>query len=434
MILAITWWPLEPSLAAVRSVGDRIAGVSPGIGLLSSPRELLLNVVLFVPLGAATGFRWGLVGAVTAGLLGSAAVECGQIMMTEHIISVADLASNTAGAAVGAAFPSMGGGLRDRAGGSVGAWFTGGMLAAAVVPALVIAGVGQIAYGSFHTWDDEYPLMIGNEVTGLRPWNGEIRELSLEAGSYSWTAGRLNLSGDEKSSRLPAGCAMMSGGEGIRCDSVGSGLTAGVASAGGFEMEAEFVPRSTDQKGPARILGLSGGHTSTNLTVGQSGPDIEIRLRRALGHGGGLQPYYRVADVLGSGEVVRLRIEASRLATRVSVNGAPRSHHVHTLPTQWWTLAGGAVSWRDPGFALRAVAAGAFFWMLLLPFMVSAGTAIGPPARETQAELLSIALAAVAGVAFGLWTGEERFLIGLAVAAVVPTHLTLLRRTGRRNG
>lgn len=67
--------------------------------------DLLLNVAFFVPLGLfvhlAAGRRRGLVLAVAAGLLLSALVEAGQLLVPGRYTTLGDLAANTAGAGLG---------------------------------------------------------------------------------------------------------------------------------------------------------------------------------------------------------------------------------------------------------------------------------------------------------------------------------------------
>lgn len=72
----------------------------------TEPRDVILNVVLFLPLGflleRVQGGRWGILAIGLAGLGVSAIIESLQLMLPGRFSAVTDIAANAAGAAAGA--------------------------------------------------------------------------------------------------------------------------------------------------------------------------------------------------------------------------------------------------------------------------------------------------------------------------------------------
>ncbi len=56
-------------------------------------------------------------------------------------------------------------------------------------------------------------------------------------------------------------------------------LSKAIREAGEFTVSAWITPANTGQKGPARIVSISGGSSERNLTIGQEGDRYEIRVR-----------------------------------------------------------------------------------------------------------------------------------------------------------
>lgn len=109
-----------------------------------------------------------------------------------------------------------------------------------------------------------------------------------------------------------------------------------------FEVELDVRSRNTEQAGPARIFTISRDHYHRNLTVGQAGEDLVVRLRsRATGLNG--KPEYVVRGVFRSPALRRIAVRVKPEAIRIEVNGHRRL--VARLPAD-------ALSTWDPEYEL----------------------------------------------------------------------------------
>ncbi len=284
--------------------------------------EIVLNVLLFVPVGALVygsgqGGRRGMglvVLAAAAGALISLTVEVTQAFLPRRGPSVMDLLSNTMGALAGA--------LAQRAwgpGAEAGiAWVRNrspamlvGLMTAFTVLALLLSAVFQ-GRTRLSNWSAEYPLLIGNEGTGDRPWRGRVFALEVTDAATparlvrQFAAGApLDLPGSrvaafqfggpgpyrDATGNLPSlewvNHRDRSGPPGIR---LGAGTllrTEGPAAAvarrlretHAFTLRVRCATDDANQDGPARIVSYSRDVEHRNFTLGQQGADLVFRLR-----------------------------------------------------------------------------------------------------------------------------------------------------------
>lgn len=98
-------------------------------------------------------------------------------------------------------------------------------------------------------------------------------------------------------------------------------------------LELQVTARSwrPDQQGPARILTISAGPSERNLTVGQQGAALVLRVRRPGSTPNGT-PAYEVADVFGTPDwrTILVRLEDERLT--LSVDGITRIEETYSDP------------------------------------------------------------------------------------------------------
>jgi hypothetical protein len=172
--------------------------------------------------------------------------------------------------------------------------------------------------GECSNWSDDYHLALANELTGNRPWLGELYRVAIhdraltkmqvakhfEAGRnktvgspiavYDFHRGRgvviedMSNSGDPLNLKIgdPSAVTWLSSG-GLRIDAptliATSGPAAKIARAiresDEITMEAWVKPSSLDQTGPARIVTVSRDPGQRNFTLGQKGGAYEMRLR-----------------------------------------------------------------------------------------------------------------------------------------------------------
>ncbi|MGB3769157.1 MAG: VanZ family protein [Phormidesmis sp.] len=194
-------------------------------------------------------------------------------------------------------------------------------------------------------WDSTYPLLLGNEVEGARPWSGQISNVQIYAQQLDSTAIQQLLSQPEQPPKQTApiahypltGAAPFADQTSHLPDLVWQGqpplsttslsTTSTLASAQPISLSpqrwletrsppAELVQQvkaaqaftisftaqtaNSEQSGPARILSLSDGPYYRNLTIGQQGSHLSLRLRTPITKDNGQRPEFIVPNVFSS--------------------------------------------------------------------------------------------------------------------------------------
>lgn len=199
---------------------------------------------------------------------------------------------------------------------------TAGSLVTAYVLVRVHSGVDLVG------WDHSYPLIVGNELTGDRPWRGRIhglaiydRQLSaadLESldrasaestidslrrrlgaiASYQFDSvvnGRLR---EQVSARSdldllfpPIDRRIWSARNGalelfaptvIRTASSCAHICTALEASNAFTVEVVFASDDVSQQGPARIVSISAGPGARNFTIGQQLDTVNVRVRTPM--------------------------------------------------------------------------------------------------------------------------------------------------------
>lgn len=205
------------------------------------------------------------------------------------------------------------------------------LLALALLMGGSTAAVGLIAWAhrgvGLEGWDFSYPLLVGNELNGERPWRGRVRGLAFYTRSFTeeeatWLArlpfdeaglevrreagaiaaylfedaGRSRfpeLIAGEPSLSLevsgpttrPAARNLAGGGltigPGVTIRSRGSAgfIAARIMATDAIAVECLAAPVDLDQQGPARIISISRDNSNRNLTLGQHRGELEFRFR-----------------------------------------------------------------------------------------------------------------------------------------------------------
>ena len=173
-------------------------------------------------------------------------------------------------------------------------------------------------------WDRGYPLIVGNERGGDRPWAGEIQYVAvydralpaaevedlaqprmtasggsqarsvkgpLLAYDFRWAAGGevrpVGMLGDSSPRiRLGTGAEWVNSRVGVKMDHAvlspeapNDGLLDRIVSAGAFSIEVRCRPADLTQRGPARIVGSSDGPLRRNFSLAQEGSALVFRVR-----------------------------------------------------------------------------------------------------------------------------------------------------------
>lgn len=166
------------------------------------------------------------------------------------------------------------------------------------------------------SWNCSYPLIIGNEATSDRPWLGKIRGLAiyaraLEDEEVEGLSAGFGAAGSVDRRTLGAELIQSFEGESeleiarpalIEATHDASGLCEAIKSAAAFTIEIELASLDLDQRGPARILSMSLDPEKRNVTLGQDGGRLSLRIRNTLNGDNGIEQQIRTADGVISGD------------------------------------------------------------------------------------------------------------------------------------
>lgn len=315
-IVATTAIPLELRSAAVWQGGFNY-------------RDIAENLLLYAPLGVAFWRRRPFV-VLAAALLLSLAIEIFQVWQIGRYASPVDVLANVVGALAGA----MGWRWLVRQGISPPNDLPVGgpalAMAAMAVVGLAMNWMLPARAPSLTDWNPGYALLLGNELTGDRPWSGTIRELALVPGA---PPGKQLLAPDHG---LPSGAAyrlpqpVRLDGRGVMrlADDVAQAFAHAVMQANAFTAIARVVPQNILQTGPARIVSFSVDTQHRNFDLGQEGRSLVFRVRTPVGRGDGetlvtlksppiLEPGRPVLVVASfDGGIARIRVDGALIGRR----------------------------------------------------------------------------------------------------------------------
>jgi VanZ family protein len=327
--------------------------------------DIPLNVVLFIPLGfSLAGWmstsrverKLAFAGAVAVGTLVSSLVELVQGVALTRFPSASDVVANGFGAAlgmvvfahVGERVTSTAASLGRRAA-RIGTVWQRGAIYLLYFVAVVATSAWLQTTSRLSDWDQEHPLIVGNEVTADRPWSGTMRSfyiidrsisndevqhmIDLGVGGdrvdgvvalHDFTVGegghpRLTWNGGEPVLPDPEGI-QLGGPDWLRSDGPATDITRALMRSSEFTLGVEIAANNTYQDGPARIVSISDGLTSRNLTLAQEGRDLVVRIRTPLTGTDGTDPEWIVPDVFVDTSMRRLVLRYDGSSARVTVN------------------------------------------------------------------------------------------------------------------
>jgi VanZ family protein len=303
------------------------------------PLHFALNLILFMPLGAllhhegqrrSSRLQSILILTGVLSLLLSLTVEYIQRYIPSRDSSLIDVLANTAGGVIGALGDrawraSLETGLNRMRARTSAAMLTV-VMAAFLAAALLTAGAIQARTG-LSNWSAAFPVLIGNERTGDRPWRGRVFAFTITDAATPhalvrrFSAGEsvalpgspiamFDFNGDppyrDATGNLPEINWMEPANESASVNAAGpngfrrSGPNGGIALTGQpwletagpavriaqrlrktnmFTLRIRCATDNTNQDGPARIVSNSFSPLLRNFTLGQQGADLVFRLR-----------------------------------------------------------------------------------------------------------------------------------------------------------
>lgn len=405
------------------------------------PLDFLANVLLFVPLGAllrksSTGQRT-VAACMAAGGLLSLMAECLQGWLPSRDSSLIDVVANTAGTALGAALTTR---YEDRLTGALQSARTvvlAGTFAVVAIVSIVVSGLLQ-EQTRLDNWSPAYPLVIGNEATGNRPWHGRVIALEMRDEAASADALRrfadgaaptlrgaaiasFDLSGQppfaDRSHGLPPLVAAHDGrtpahpseAEGIapwlQTSGAAEAIARRVRQTNAFSLHVVCASASPDQHGPARIVSNSPDPNVRNFMLGQQQDALVVRLRTPVTSLNGNQPELVVPGVFADVQPKNLLVTYDGTTLSVAV---AHSSDVRTLE-----LTPGSTAARlfVPAEAVRADQEPAFAATYVAGLFVVPGFLVGVMNQARRHR-----------IAFGVWW---------PVAMALALELTIVMVSGR---
>jgi VanZ family protein len=380
--------------------------------------DWMRNVVLFLPLGygilcllgTATNTSSAHLAALTLCLGLSISVELLQHALPARQSELTDIIANGGGALAASLLYA---GWRDQPLKNIAERLTQfkrsislqiGVVAYVGYLILLLTLVGHLLVAPrLDAWDRSYALALGNEVTGDRPWHGTLTHLLLYShaltasevarllstpaavpdyapvASYQITA---NDPIPSTTNLSPALSWQKAGGEPVgQFDgsfnaqhwllsvAPATTLVDQIANSSHFSLVASVSAAKRDQDGPARIIALSAGPMVSNLTIGQLGDDLVLRLRTRSSGVNGLFPELLVPDLFATTEARTLVITYNQQVLRVYIDSPDHPAELEFRPElaffaylrpvdQWFIRLG-----RSPLWIFSAI----YGVMLLLP-------------------------------------------------------------------
>lgn len=295
------------------------------------------NVALFLPLGFGLAAMGGRVTVLLAAGGLSATVEVLQTWLPRQP-GLSDILSNIAGAFLGdCAFRVLAGRLAGvvvpwirarRAGITRRGWY--GLIAVWVLT-LVSLNLCFQRRPDLSNWDVAFPLLVGNERTGDRPWRGQVFRLwvsnrplaadvaarLLAGGASPETYASFEIRGTgpwpdaggtlpslvERSAAAPAGADReLQEVRWLETEAPVSTFARELQRTNQFTLGVEFSTSDLSQRGPARIVSISEDPYRRNLTLGQVDQDLIVRLRTSVTGENGTRPALRLPRTLARGK------------------------------------------------------------------------------------------------------------------------------------
>lgn len=289
LVLALTWFPYVQA--------EALGGLT--LEAPTRPAEVLGNVALFIPVGLCLGARvriaarLGLVRAVLVITALTLTVEAVQLLVEGRHASPFDVALNVTGGVVGW-------GIGFRAAGR-GRGPALDVAAVAVVWAvLAVAALGSVLLtrgpaSTLAEWDPRFPVVAGDEVGGGRAYEGLVTDATLCGGSP----------------RQPVCLGPGAGADERRR------LHAAATASGQILARARVHSASDRQAGPTRIVSFSGDAWQRNVTLGQEGRALILRVRTPAAGPNGNDLFYHLGDAITAGAATAVEAQFDRGAVRM---------------------------------------------------------------------------------------------------------------------
>lgn len=218
-------------------------------------------------------------------------------------------------------------------------------------------------------WDDNLPLIIGDELTRYRSWEGQISQLcisnqaaseaeisqllseknSCEAiadsliAEYEFTELKNNYS--DQTGNLPdlewietpstevndLGVFLGKNHALISTEPVKS-LSEKIRQTSKFTLNTQITTSNSTQDGPARILSISNDVMNRNFMIGQSGSELRIRLRNPITGKNGMEPEVQIFDVFSKPKTYQMIISYTGSELKIYLDSIENLYSIKFTP------------------------------------------------------------------------------------------------------
>ncbi|QFS44371.1 VanZ family protein [Nostoc sphaeroides] len=216
-------------------------------------------------------------------------------------------------------------------------------------------------------WDTNYPLLIGNEQTRDRPWQGYMSEIyiadraistnevaqGLADSSYFNNLGNSlianyqfkgNCCYKEQTGQLPellwqgqpsdaqeGKGVFLSSSHWLQTATPVTTLSKRISKTSEFTLSTTLATSNLEQFGPARIISISGTSLRRNLTLGQQGNDLDFRLRTPITGENGADLTLNIPNIFTDTKPHHIIITYSRATIQVYVDNLHNFYSLNLL-------------------------------------------------------------------------------------------------------
>ena len=215
-------------------------------------------------------------------------------------------------------------------------------------------------------WDSSFPLLVGNESTGDRPWNGmmsqiyfanrslstaeitqvltkkPVRDLSIWTTAYQLTGKNDYLDQNGLSPNLEwrgyppdrqnKGMISLSQKHWLSTLEPVTKLIQSIRQTSQFSLLTTVATSDIHQTGPARIISLSADPSLRNLTIGQQGSRLIVRLRTPLSGAGKSNTNLAFSGIFTDTNVHRLLLNFNRNTLQLFVDNPQEIYVIKLSP------------------------------------------------------------------------------------------------------
>ncbi|MFL6514782.1 MAG: LamG-like jellyroll fold domain-containing protein [Chthoniobacterales bacterium] len=331
------------------------------------------------------------------------------------------------------------------------------------------------AFGGLQlNWDRTFPLTVGNEIGGARPWLGNIPFVGIYGqalsradvegphtnmvGPNGFSSGRSNdvlaaydfrrnstpevspaghshggvldlLVPPNSSWSTDLGLSPSPFGV-VRSRGAANEIADRISAVGAFSVEFWCKPDNLKQVGPARLVSNSGGPAARNFTLGQAGADLVFRVRNHLNGPNGTEHALTASNIF---------------TTTMQHVVATYDHGVSMIYCDGQFRS--AVDLREPvfysGLDTETVGTGALLFLVIVTIALPAVFVFGQIFAPAAARMVTAAFTLLVGllpyaVTCGIVGGPWRFgfiaAFLTAFALIYPTGLAVISRRGCAGG